>query len=290
MTAPDLVVREPSPDELPRALYLFQHHVPPNDSRFFAAIRTRPVQRLVAAGAIWLRGTTAFFRTVCQPGISRETIAGPLIAELENCAKNNGAEAIRFAELLADDDEWNSALGARGYVPFRSERFFQVAFERAHRRVSILTNKCQADIPGTWRTEAIRTFPPEILINLVTMHRLLPIAELRQHWRADLPFGFDMDLSCILFDNQEPMGTLLVRRGSNTLFIDVRVVLRQNPYLRALGNICLFRHVAERVIPGESIQWLEFRGGETEHLETGNLAKRMGGCEMPERRVLARKL
>jgi hypothetical protein len=82
----------------------------------------------------------------------------------------------------------------------------------------------------------------------------------------------------------------LVRRGSNALFVDVRVVLCQNHYLRALGNICLFRHIAERVAPDGSIQWLEFRGGETEHLETANLAKRMGGREMPERRVLGKKL
>jgi hypothetical protein len=289
MNAPDLTVREPSSHELPRALYLFQQHAPPQEARLYVAIRTRPVPRLVAAGAIWLPGKTAFFRTVCPPGVTRGTIADPLIAELENWARNNGAEAIRFADLLADDDEWSAVLKSREYFPFRSERFFQVRYDGAHRRVAMLIKKCETDIPERWRTEAIRKFSPEILVNLITLHRLLPVAELRQYWRADLPFGFDMDLSCILFDNQEPIGTFLVRRGSNALFVDVRVVLCQNPYLRALGNICLFRHVAERVMPDGSIHWLEFRGGEAEHLETANLAKRMGGREMPERRVWGRK-
>jgi hypothetical protein len=186
-SAPDLIVRESSPDELPRALYLFQHHGPPNDARLFVAIRTRPVPRLAAAGAIWLQGKTAFFRTVCQPGISRSTIANPLIAQLENWAQNNGADTIRFADLLTDDDEWGSVLRNREYYAIRSERFFQVAFDSAHRRVTILTKKCQADIPKAWRTEAIRKFQPEILINLITGHRLLPVTELRQYWRADTP-------------------------------------------------------------------------------------------------------
>jgi hypothetical protein len=286
----DLVVREPASGEIQRAMYLFKNLPPPKEAHLFVVGRTQPIPRLAAAGAAWLQGKTALFRIACQPGISRSTVASLLMERLEKWGSSHGAELFRFADLLPDDDEWCPFLKNGGFYPLRSERFFQVSYDHAYRRVMALVNRCQTDIPKAWRTEMIRNHSPGMVVNLVTQHRLLPVAELQQYWRADMPFGFDIDMSCILFDDQEVIGTLLIRRGYNVFVLDVRVVTCQNPYLRALGNICLFHHVAKRVAPGGSIQWLEFRGGEMEHVETANLAIRMGGREMAERRVWGKKL
>jgi hypothetical protein len=286
----EVVVREPSPDETPRALYLFKQLLPPGEAQLFVAVRTQPISRLAGAGAVWLQGKMAFFRIVCQPGVSRSLIASLLIGQLERWGVNHGAELIRCADLLPDENEWRQFFQERGFQTLRSERFFQVSYNSAHDRAMALAHKCQNHIPKTWRTEAIRRHVPETVAHLITQHRLLPVSELRQYWRADVPFGFDMDASCVLFDNDEVIGTLLIRRGFNAFALDVRVVACQNAYLRALGNIGLFHHVAKLVNRGGPIQWLEFRGGEIEHVETANLAIRMGGREMPERKVWGKKL
>jgi hypothetical protein len=286
----DIVVREPFSDEIPRAIYLFKHLQPPSEARLFVAVRTRPITRLAAAGAIWFQGKTAFFRMVCQPGIPRNMVADLLVEQMEKWAISNTAETMRCADLLPDEDEWGLLIKNLGFHPVRSERFFQVPYESAYLRVTSLVKKCQNDIPKLWRTEPIRNHRPQAIVNLVTQHRLLPTIELQEYWRADRSFGFDADVSSILFDDQEAIGTLLIRRVFNVFVLDVRVIACQNPYLRALGNICLFQHVAKRIAPAGPVRWLEFRGGEMEHLETANLARRMGGREMPERRVLGKKL
>jgi hypothetical protein len=287
---PNLVVRAPSPTEAPRAIYLFGHLRPPAGSRLFVALRAQPIQRLIGAGAGWLHESIALFRVVCQPGVPRTVVSGPLIGQLEEWGRSNNADLLQCADLLPDEDEWSVILMRHGFHCVRSERFFQVPYHLAHNRVTTSAKRHQKDIPGTWRTESIRHHPPERVLNLVVQYRLLPPAELLDHWRTDLPFGFDLDMSSILLDGKEPIGTLLVRRIPNAFVVDVRVVICQNPRLRALGNLCLFCHISRRIAADGPIHWLEFRGGEAEHLETANLAIRMGGREVAQRRVLGKKL
>jgi hypothetical protein len=67
--------------------------------------------------------------------------------------------------------------------------------------------------------------------------------------------------------------------------VDVRVVKAANRRLRSLGNVLLLYHAARAHGPFYTVDTLCFRGGETEHRETANLAIRMGGRELPCRRV-----
>jgi hypothetical protein len=286
----NLVVREPAPTEVGRAIYLFQHLVPPPGSRLIIGVRTQPIERLVAASAGWLKGNIARFRVACLPGVKRAAVSGPLVAKMEEWARNQGAETLEYADLLADENELCAILGALGFSCTRSERYFEVSTRRAYDRVMALAGKYRADIPAGWRTESIRTHSPETVVNLVAQHALLPLSELRHYWQTDSPFGFEMDMSSTLFDGRLPFGTLLLRRSSEAFVIDVRVVTCENPRLRALGNLCLFLHVCQHGDPDGSVRWLQFRGGETEHRETANLAIRMGGQELPPRRVFGKRL
>jgi len=288
-TAP-LTIREPSAAELARALSLFQHLPPPPEAWLLVAVRTLPIQRFVAASAAWRKGEVGQFRLACRPGVARPAVAAPFIARIEQAARSTGTRILEYAELLAEENEWSSLLLEQGFTWRRSERFFEVSTVRAYERVMRMAAAYMDDVPKSWHAESIRQHRPETVVGLVAQHRLLPLAELQQYWRPDFPFGFDLDLSAILFDGPQPIGTLLLRRSPEAYIVDVRVVAQENPRLRGLGNLCLFRHVAQHGDPLGPIRCLQFRGGEAEHRETAHLALRMGGRELAPRRIMGKQL
>jgi hypothetical protein len=286
----DLVVREPTSNEVERAIYLFQHLTPPPGASLRVTVRRRPVERITASTAGWLNGNRALFRIACLPGVDKSKVSAPMISSMEEWARNYGAVRLEYADLLGDDHEWGSILASQGFYCLRSERFFEVSTRSAFDRVMALAERYQAGIPGRWRTERIRGHAPETVAGLVSKHALLPLDELDRYWQPGCPFGFELDMSCVLFDDLQPIGTLLWRRSPYAYIIDVRVVAVENPRLRALGNLCLFLHAARTGNPDGEIRWLQFRGGENEHRETANLAIRMGGKELPPRRVFGKDL
>jgi hypothetical protein len=288
--ATDLTICEPSAFERGRVRSLFQHLPPPPEAWLLAGVRTVPVRRFVAASAAWMKGEIGQFRLACRPGVGRREVAGPFIFRLEQAARSLGARTLEYADLLADEDELCLLLADWGFARRRSERFFEISTIQAHERVRRMAAHYAERVPKGWRTESIRLHPPETVVGLVARHRLLPLAELQLYWRADFPFGFDLDFSSVLFDGDQPIGTLLLRRSAEAYIVDVRVVVQENPRLRALGNLCLFQHAFERGDPYGSIRCLQFRGGETEHRETANLALRMGGSELPPRRIMGKQL
>ena len=283
-------IRPPRAEEGDRAAHLFRAVSLPPRCNILVAVRSRPVERFVAAAAWWLEDTIARFRLVCQPGVPRLEVAGALVMQVEQAARIAGAMAVSYVDLLGDESEWRVALKGQGFGQLRSERFFEIPAQLARERVTKSFLKYRADIPSTWRTASIRHHSPETVFDLVQAHRLLPPAELRNCWLPGHPLGFDLDLSCILFDGTRAFGTLLARRVGDTLGYEVRIVQEANPRLRALGNLCLFQHDMEQEDPGRTICRLRFRGGETEHRETANLAFRMGGRELPIRHVFAKTL
>jgi len=158
-------------------------------------------------------------------------------------------------------------------------------------RVMQIYEKHRPQIPASWRTESIRQHPPELAQEIIGEHRLMPIEELRDGWRADSTQGFEMELSCFLFDGARCVGALLGRMVQDAFCVDVRVVRIDHPRQRALGNACLLHHVASRCDPiNGAVQRLRFRAGEAEHRETANLAFRMNGFEMPPRHVFGKRL
>src|ERR1035438_4081955 len=81
---PDLAVREPAPAEVERVLHLFRN-VPLNpEARLMAAVRSRPIERFIAAAAWWPEGTIGRFQLACQPGVDRAAVAGVLIDRLRS--------------------------------------------------------------------------------------------------------------------------------------------------------------------------------------------------------------
>lgn len=290
VTLANLTIREPCPPEIPRVRSLFQHLPPPPEAWLLVGQRTLPIPRFVAASAAWMKGEIGQFRLACRPGVERRAVAGSFVAQIEQVARNLGARTIEFADLLADENEWCPILQEHGFECLRSERFFEVSTITAYERVMRMAADYQAAVPPTWRTESIRQHSPAAVWEMISRHRLLPLTELQQYWRADAHFGFDLDLSSILFDGLQPVGTLLWRRSPEAYILDVRVVTCENRRLRALGNLCLFLHAIQRGDPRGPIRWLQFRGGETEHRETANLALRMGGRELPPRRIMGKQL
>jgi len=263
----------------------------PPGTQILAAVRSRPIERFVAAVACWPEGNIVRFRLACQPGVPRSGVANLLIQRVEEGARTAGVNTIHYAESLADDSEWCAILREHGFERLHSERFFEVPGLEAWTRVMEIFEKYQARMPSGWRTESIRHHPPELALDVIGEHRLMPPGELRACWRTDSSAAFELDLSSFLFDGVRAIGALLTRRMQDTLCIDVRVVRVENPRLRALGNACLLHHVASRCgLNGGPIHWLRFRAGEIEHRETANLAFRMKGHELPPRHVFGKKL
>ncbi|MGC9942766.1 MAG: hypothetical protein ABSE48_13095 [Verrucomicrobiota bacterium] len=284
----DLVIREPVPSELNRARYLFRNTRLRPRARIFVAVRSHPVERFVAAAAWWSEANVARFQLACSPGVVRDEVCALLIEQVSQCARLAGTESIQYGELLADNSEWIGLLGRQGFIQLRTERFFEVTTLQSWTRTVEAFEKYKSRIPSGWRTESIRQHAPETIFELIAPYRLMPPEELRDYWRADAAFGFELDLSSTLFDGARPIGTFLARRVRDTLCVDVRVVQAENRLLRSLANVCLLYHAAKRRRPDEGINQLQFRGGATEHRETANLAMRMVGRELPPRHIFSK--
>lgn len=297
MTSPTssfLVLREPAQAELGRVAYLFRNSHVPAQSRVLAVVKSRPAERFVAAAAWWMEGTIARFKLTALPGSAdRNHACAMLINQLADSCRAVGIQTLHYGELLTGESEWIDLLKEHGFSSLRSERFFEVSAAQAWTRTMEMFQKYQSFLPTSWRTDSIRQHAPEALFELVAPYRLMRPEELRQAWRPDSPQGFDLDCSSILFDQCRPIGAMLLRQARDAFFVDVRVVQAENRMLRSLGNVMLFYHVAQRHDPSRFsglIHRLQFRGGETEHRETANLALRMGGRELPPRHVFAKPL
>ncbi len=285
----EVVIRPPLPNELPRVLHLFRNTRLRTESRLLVAERTHPVARFVAAAAWWPEGEVGRFQLAAQPGAQPEALKD-LLRRVMAAGRTAGLDSIEYADLVPDGSPWLEMLQAEGFERIRSERFFEIACRDTWERIMRLYEKHRAEIPPSWRTEPIRNHRMEEILDLAAPHRLLPPEDMRNLWEATTTAGFDLELSCILFDGQRPFGTLLERRVGEALYVDVQVVKEPNPRKRSLGDLCLLYHNATRVPPDGPIRWIRFRSGETEHRQTANLALRMGGRELPRRHVLGRRL
>jgi len=286
----DLAIRPAADAEFPRAFYLFRGARVRPQARLLVAVRSRPVERFVAAAAWWPAGRIGCFQLASQPGVSRAEVCARLFEGMAAEMRDAGLESMQYGEALAEGNEWIIFLQDQGFTWLRTERFFEVAVEESWTRTMETFAKHQARIPADWRTEPIRKHAPEVIFEVIAPHRLMPPPELIENWRADLATGFDLDLSSILFAGERAIGTLLVRKVQDSLYVDVRVVTHENQLLRALGNVLLFKHMALQRDVNRNVVWLKFRGGATEHRETANLALRMGGREMSPRHVYAKTL
>lgn len=287
----EIILRAPEPHETARVLHLFrQINVPPL-SQVLLAVKTRPIERFVAAVAGWTEGEFARFQLAFQPGADQQHLAKLLIDEAAATARRAGRTQLVYGELLTDDDERAALLRANGFEVLRSERFFRADAVLAENRVHDLTRKFQQLIPQNWRTESICERSPEIIMELIAPFRLMPPEEIRRYWKSNSVHGFEPTMSNILFEETRPFGVLLVRREGEVLSFDVRVVNHPNARWRGLANLPLLQHCVKHYDrENYPVRWIQFRGGEMEHRETANLAFRMGGEEMAPRRVFAKTL
>jgi hypothetical protein len=286
----DLIVREPDVAELARVAYFFRNHMLLPQAHILMALRCRPVERFVAAAAWWTEGAVVRFQLLCLPGAGHPEIFASLINRVTESARRAGGQRLHYADVLTEDDATADHLKRNGFTPLGKNRFFEARYADAWKRVMHLFEKCRPDLPPDWRTEPIRNHQPEIILDLVGSHRLMSATELHYYWQMNSFGGLELDASSILFDGAQPIGTMLVRTGQGTFYIDVRVVHVENRRLRSLGNLLLFQHGTARWPPGGQFQRLQFHGGEAEHRETANLAIRMGGRELPSRYIFAKPL
>lgn len=286
----DIVVREPGSEEFVRMAYLFRGTRLHPGSRFMAAERTGPIARFTGAVAWWLEGGLGQFQLACLPGSAQRDTALALVRRVLALARESGWERVHYADLLPDGHAWLPVLQAQGFERVRSERSFEISFETAWTRVTSLYERHKVHIPAYWRSASIREYQPEVILDLIAPHRLMPAEEVRHYWRETTSGGFDLDMSCILFSGERPFGAFLARRLSDVLYVDVQVVLEENPRLRSLADVCQLYHGAQLVAPGGPVRSIRLRSGETEHRQTANLALRMGGRELPSQHVLGRQL
>jgi hypothetical protein len=288
--APDAAVRRAFPDELARVAHLFRHTRWSPASQCLVAVSMRPIERFVGALAWWIDGTVGRFQIAHPPGLAPRDVVPALLQSALTAAREAGLARMEYADLLAESSPLSALLLQNGFESLRRERSFEIPYRAAWERVMRLHSRHAREIPSGWRTDSIRQYAPEVILNLVGPHRLLPPDELRQYWQAGVATGFDPELSCVLFDQQRPFGTFLARRLAQVLYIDVQVVEESNALLRSLADVCLLYHGARRLSPDGPVRWLQFRSGQTEHRQTANLARRMGGRELSRMHALGRPL
>ena len=288
--APGGVVRQALPGEMARVAYLFRQTRWSPAAQCLVAVRMHPVERFVGALAWWVDGPVARFQLTHPPGVAPLDVVPELLRSVLTAARAAGAASVQYADLLPEGSPLFDLLRQASFESLRCERSFEIPYRAAWDRVMRLHARHARDFPSDWHTDAIRQYAPEVILDLVAPYRLLPPEELRQYWHSAASAGFDPELSCILFDRQRPFGTFLVRRVGPVVYIDVQVVEEPNPLLRSLGDVCLLYHGVRRLPPDGPVQWLQFRSGQTEHRQTANLARRMGGRERSRMHVLGRPL
>jgi hypothetical protein len=287
----NLSIRPPQTGEVSRALRFFQNEQIKPEAQILIAAKSKPVERILGVLAGWAEGEIGRVFLGCLPGTARQETAAALIEEAGRTARAAGLKTLVYGKLLAKGHEPDDLLLENGFEIMRSERFFELAVSVVENRVGNLLERHGLRIPATWHAESIRQQSPDIIFDLIAPYRLMTPKEVRSCWNRGEQGGFDPDLSGILFENGCAFGTFLGRRMGELLCIDIRVVNHPNPRLRALGNLSLFRHsMLKNRESSNPVRWLQFRGGELEHKETANLAKRMGGIELPLRHVLAKPL
>jgi hypothetical protein len=285
-----VILRQPRPDELVRVAHLFRNTRLRAGSNFLVAEKTWPMARFVAAAMWWSEGAVGRVQIASLPGLTETGAISSLISSVSEAVRATGLEAVHYADLVSDGRVLLEILQDQGFERLRSERSFELAYRDAWTRVIRLHEKHVKKVPPTWRTERIEAHRPEVILELIAPHRLLPPEEVRQHWQSAGAAGFDLETSCILFDLDRPFGAFLTRRLLDVLFVDVQVVQEPNPRLRSLADLCMLHHGATLVPPGGAVQWIRFRSGQTEHRQTANLALRMGGRELPRMHVLGKRL
>ena len=178
---PDIVVRQPKPNEYARVAHLFRNTRLRTGSRFLVAERTYPIPRFVAAAAWWPEGAIGRFHLACQPGLAPAEVAAGLIESVTAAVRKTGLATVQYAELLPEGSSWLKVLQAQGFALARSECSFQVSYRDAWTRVMRFYEKHRTQIPPKWRTEPIRQHKPEVILDLIAPHRLLPPEDVRQY-------------------------------------------------------------------------------------------------------------
>ena len=251
--------------------------------RLWVAARSHPVVRFVAAAAGWTEGPDACFRLVSRSGVKESEVFGRLIDRVAESVRNAGLPNLKYYDAVPEGDSLDILLHEKGFKRLHTERVFQAPYDLAWNRVEKNFQKIQNRIPVSWYIEAIRQHPPETVLGLTALQSLTTREKLMNCWQADSAFSYDPDLSLILWDDSQPIGTLLVRKVEQTLHLEIRVVELENRLLRSFGNTFMFHFLAERQPPFDRIRHLQFCGIAGRHQETANLAIRMGGVELPPR-------
>lgn len=273
----DVMARPATPAEERRAAYLFRNEdeKPPASARFFVAVRATPVERFVAAAAVWRGKDSTHFLLARQPGMDGPSAADVLIPALEH----SGARKLRYGRLLAEDEAWVTDLERHGFQRTDKERVFQVSFATLWHRVDHMLRRNASAFPGTWRLVPITGCGPETVWPLVAAFRLISFEDLRRFWQTPSPLGYARDWSVVLFDGSEAIGALLVRRTDRCAAADIRAVKAIPARQRALANLALLSFGHRQTHP-DSIRTAVFRANGTAHRETANLARRLGGTDV----------
>ena len=258
---------------------------PPTNANFILALKLHPIERIVAVLAWWREDAVVKFQIARKPGLLANDAAATLVPAME-AMPGFGAENLKYAQLLAENQEVAPWLARRGYQPQHTEHIFELPLSTAFDRVGALLARYSTEMPGSWTTEPIRLHSPEVVWPLIAPFRLIRFESLQSLWSAPGERGFHPELSNILFDAGTPLGVLLVRTDHDHLVIDIRVVKPMALQLRSLANLAFFGHW--RLVTPTTWRVIRFRGDEVEHRETANLARRMGGRQVAVRHIYTR--
>lgn len=275
--------------EMERARRIFEAKAVPPFAQFLVHVKPKPVERIVGALAWWRDGEFVKFALARLPGVDAGKVAEPLLKAFdEEIARSSDFTETVYFKPLAESDEWARELVLAGFTPTRPERIFEVPFATTYQRGTGMIRKFERFFPRTWRTVSITACAPEVAWQLVAPHRLVTLEALKVGWKSLSPEGFHGAFSSILFDATLPIGAFLVRVNGDRIAVDVRVVNLPSSRLRALGNLALFDHIRRQIDP-QSLRVAVFRGDAKEHLETANMAFRMGGQEVARRCVFSKE-
>jgi hypothetical protein len=216
-----------------------------------------------------------------------ETVAPALLDACIAEAEAREYPRLRYDAAVASDQLLCAMLEARGFRCVHRVRRFQVDVSEGRARIQRMHERAAQRIPAQWRCVPLGWHRPEEIQPLVERFALMDATEFWRHWHSPGD-RFDPRTSVLLFDGEELIGAMLVRRVPGAFLVEVRAVAMENPRLRALANLALLHASSKDTRNSEDPRICIFRAGELEHRETANLALRMGGREMPAQCAMER--
>jgi hypothetical protein len=256
------------PDELNRvAILLGGVRMDLPGSWNFVAVRSRPVERIVAVASCWPTDNATRFRWRVVPRLQASSLPSRFLAALEFECQRQSIKQLQSEEMVSVDSWQATILKNAGFRTRRVNECFEARIEawteriKSHRERSRRRNrraKCE------FLTERLSAEHFTTALNLIKQHGLIPAEQFSSLLRAG---EYRPHSTIVLGPRQEAQGIFVARQIGSCLKLDAVVVAPTDKLSR--GNI--YFNLLERSLESSQksgIETIHFRADPTANPST----------------------